>query len=78
MEYSACQIVTYLLVLVNAYLTNSLLHLLPLSSLPLAVQETRAVWQTQGAALNALVGGAAKVQMVFSLLLSAALLWSHF
>jgi 1,4-dihydroxy-2-naphthoate octaprenyltransferase len=50
--------------------------LLALASLPIAWRETRAVWRKDGAALNAHLGGAARLELVFGVLLSlGALLW---
>lgn len=43
---------------------------LPWLALPLAVGEIRAIWAKDGAALNPHLGGAARLEMVFGLLLS--------
>ncbi|KAH8075796.1 hypothetical protein JL720_10503 [Aureococcus anophagefferens] len=45
--------------------------LLPLLSAPLAAKTTRSVFAEEGAALNAYVGGTAKLQLLFGLLLTA-------
>jgi 1,4-dihydroxy-2-naphthoate polyprenyltransferase len=52
------------------------LRLLPLLSIPAALREMRAVCRTDGAALNPHVGGAALVQLLFCLLLAAAIFLS--
>ncbi len=50
--------------------------LLALASLPIAWRETRAVFAKDGAELNPHLGGAARLELVFGLLLSlGALLW---
>jgi len=49
------------------------LCLLPLVCQPLVQRETTAVWGKDGAALNPHVGGAAKVQLAFCVLLSLRL-----
>lgn len=50
--------------------------LLSLASLPIAWRETRAVLHKDGAALNPHLGGAARLELVFGVLLSlGALLW---
>lgn len=46
---------------------------LPLLSLPLAVALVRAIWRTEGAALNPLLGGTARLGLVFALLWGAGL-----
>lgn len=48
--------------------------LLALGALPLAAREIRAVWRKDGAALNAHLGGTARLQLVFSLLLAGGCL----
>lgn len=72
-EYRLCSLAAYALVLWDAFQSSSLLGLLPLASLPLAMKEVIAVAQTEGAALNKHVAGAAKVQLVFCILLSIRL-----
>lgn len=52
---------------------HSLVTLLPLLSFPLAYKELKAIYTKEGKALNAHVGGAAKVQFLFCLLLGLAL-----
>eukprot|EP00587_Corethron_hystrix_P006406 CAMPEP_0113299082 /NCGR_PEP_ID=MMETSP0010_2-20120614/1259_1 /TAXON_ID=216773 ORGANISM="Corethron hystrix, Strain 308" /NCGR_SAMPLE_ID=MMETSP0010_2 /ASSEMBLY_ACC=CAM_ASM_000155 /LENGTH=348 /DNA_ID=CAMNT_0000152245 /DNA_START=16 /DNA_END=1063 /DNA_ORIENTATION=+ /assembly_acc=CAM_ASM_000155 len=70
-EYALCVIGSYLCIMpfIAVY---GIGWALPLLSLPLAVPEIRAValGEKDGAALNAHVGGAAKVQAVFSVLLA--------
>jgi 1,4-dihydroxy-2-naphthoate octaprenyltransferase len=51
----------------------SAILLLPLLSLPLAYKEWRAVCTKEGSALNEHVGGAAKVQILFCILLSISI-----
>lgn len=48
--------------------------LLPLASLPLAVVEVRALWTTDGAALNPLLGRTARLGLVHSLLFTVGVL----
>ena len=79
-QYQFHVIAAYALVLVNVIYTvkqsfdNRILILLcqslPLLSWPMANQQAMAVLQTEGAALNKHVGGAAKVQTLFCLLLA--------
>jgi 1,4-dihydroxy-2-naphthoate octaprenyltransferase len=76
LEYKFFVFLTYSLVLLDTFRSNSVLRLLPLLSLPVAVGEARAVETTDGAALNKHVGGAAKVQVLFCILLSTALVLS--
>jgi len=79
-EYLLCVVVSYALVFVDAYCCrsgyNCMLRLLPLLSLPLAMKEAAAVLVTDGAALNRHVGGTAKVQLAFCVLLSLGLVLS--
>ena len=55
-----------------------ILCLLPLICQPLVLKETQAVLQKDGAALNPHVGGAAKVQLAFCVLLATSLLLEHY
>jgi 1,4-dihydroxy-2-naphthoate octaprenyltransferase len=48
--------------------------LLPLASLPLAVKAVRALWTTDGAALNPWLGATARLELVYGLLLSVGVL----
>jgi 1,4-dihydroxy-2-naphthoate octaprenyltransferase len=75
--------IEYLLLLVIAYLTplwlwlgqsQSIWVLLPWLSLPLALPLLRAVFTTQGKALNATLAGTARLSLVFSLLLAVGFL----
>jgi 1,4-dihydroxy-2-naphthoate octaprenyltransferase len=77
-EYVMCQVITYELVLVNAYDEKGFraAMLLPLLSIPLAFREAQAVFRKEGGDLNPHVGGAAKVQLAFCVLLSAGLFLS--
>ena len=52
--------------------------LLPLICQPLVQKETAAVLRKEGAELNPHVGGAAKVQLAFSVLLTTSLLLRHY
>jgi 1,4-dihydroxy-2-naphthoate octaprenyltransferase len=75
-EYCFCNFVAYLLVLVDAYHSQSLLRLAPLLSLVMVREETKAVFSKEGRFLNPHVGGAAKVQFVFCVLLSFSVMLS--
>lgn len=74
-EYMFCLGVTYALVVVDVfvYADFAVARLLPLVSLPLALKELKAVVNKDGSALNAHVGGTAKVQFLFCILLSIGL-----
>ena len=72
-EYAVCGVLAYGLVCWEAVRLRSYWHLLPLVSLPLACKEAKAVMTKAGSALNPHVGGAAKVQLAFCVLLSVAL-----
>jgi 1,4-dihydroxy-2-naphthoate octaprenyltransferase len=52
---------------------TSLLMLLPLLSFPLALKEWQALYKKDGGALNPHVGGAAKVQLLFCILLAISI-----
>jgi len=73
-EYVVCLIVSFVLVLVDAVRSQSLWRFLPLLSLPLAIREAKSVFAKEGQALNVHVGGAAKVQLLFCILLSTSLM----
>lgn len=82
-QYTACCVATYVLVLLdyslqqkNVESEKNFVRLWPMFSLPLARQEVVAIWQKDGAALNAHVGKAAMLQFVFCILLGAAFLRS--
>lgn len=70
MEYRACVYITFGLVLLDFLLSGSMARLVPLASLPMALKELKSVSSKEGADLNEHVGGAAKVQLLFCLLLS--------
>lgn len=53
-------------------------RLLPLVIQPLVQKETAAIFEKDGAALNPHVGGAAKVQLAFCILLSISLLFTGY
>ena len=74
-EYTVLIAVAYLAPIV-AVLTGwgGLGWLLPLVSLPLAARNIRAIWTTDGAALNPYLGATAKLEMVFGILLSVGVL----
>lgn len=76
MEYRFCIFLTYGLVLLDYTLSGSAARLLPLASMPLAMKELNAVASKEGAALNQHVGGAAKVQLLFCVLLACGLVHS--
>jgi 1,4-dihydroxy-2-naphthoate octaprenyltransferase len=73
-EFTANIYIAYGLVIVD-WITSSfhLSRLLPLLSLPLARKEIRAVCSKEGGLLNPHVGGSAKVQFLFCILLGLAL-----
>jgi 1,4-dihydroxy-2-naphthoate octaprenyltransferase len=75
--YKTCFVITFALVLVDAALHKSAWRLLPFVCLPMAIQETIAVERTDGAALNEHVGGTARVELVFCILLSIGLLFGQ-
>jgi 1,4-dihydroxy-2-naphthoate polyprenyltransferase len=85
-QYIVCQVVSYALVFAHVFRSaftakwetgdivyTFLWQLLPLLSVPLAVKETLDVFSKDGEALNAHVGGAAKVQLAFCVLLSMSI-----
>jgi len=77
-EYGINVFVAYGLVLVlwndnNNFSSPSVYSLLPLLSFPLAWKEWRALYKKNGSALNEHVGGAAKVQFVFCILLAISI-----
>jgi 1,4-dihydroxy-2-naphthoate octaprenyltransferase len=70
-EYALMVAVAYGLVLWDVYTHNfQLVRLLPLITLPLAWKEMQAVEKKEGGDLNPHVGGTAKVQFLFCILLS--------
>ena len=72
-EYSVMIIAAYGLVLLDwALHSYALLRLLPLVSFPLAWNELQAVYHKDGSALNPHVGGSAKVQFFFCVLLGTS------
>lgn len=76
-EYGTNVFVAYGLVLWNCIVSSSnsssLFLLLPLLSVPLAWKEWRALYHKEGGALNQHVGGAAKVQLLFCILLAVSI-----
>mmetsp|Transcript_11794 Transcript_11794/g.23999 ORF Transcript_11794/g.23999 Transcript_11794/m.23999 type:complete len:135 (-) Transcript_11794:1987-2391(-) len=77
-EYGTNVFVAYGLVLWNCIVTSSssgssLFLLLPLLSFPLAWKEWRALYHKEGSDLNQHVGGAAKVQLLFCILLALSI-----
>ena len=73
-EYVLLLAITYGLVLLDAMQQQSLWRLLPCLSIPLAKKEVQAVWTKEGSSLNPHVGGAAKLQLVFCVLLAVGIL----
>jgi 1,4-dihydroxy-2-naphthoate polyprenyltransferase len=70
-EYSLLVLLAYALVFWDVYRHDyALRRLLPLLSAPFAWKELRAIHEKDGSDLNSHVGGAAKVQFLFCLLLS--------
>jgi 1,4-dihydroxy-2-naphthoate polyprenyltransferase len=78
-------VLEYALLLVIAYLTPPLLWLtgaigvwglLPLLTLPLAVRQALAVSRTTGRALNPLLGGTARLQLLFGICFAAGIILS--
>jgi 1,4-dihydroxy-2-naphthoate octaprenyltransferase len=70
-EYTLMVAVAYSLVLWDVYAHNlQLIRLLPLVTLPLAWKEMQAIENKEGGDLNPHVGGTAKVQFLFCILLS--------
>jgi 1,4-dihydroxy-2-naphthoate polyprenyltransferase len=70
-EYVCMIILSYALVVWDCYVNNwHVVRLLPLLSIPLARREIKAVYEKDGAALNPHVGGAAKLQFLFCILLA--------
>lgn len=76
-EYAINLMVAYGLVLLTidgtSSFASSAIDLLPLLSLPLAWKEWKAISQKEGAALNKHVGGAARLQLLFCVLLSISI-----
>ena len=72
MQYASQLLAAYALVLWDVYNGEEFAwsRFLPLVSLPIALKELKAVYEKDGKFLNPHVGGAAKVQFLFSLLLS--------
>ena len=67
-EYISCNLSAFALVVVDAVCSHDLRRLLPILAATLAWKEATSVLQKEGAQLNKHVGGAAKVQLLFSLL----------
>jgi len=72
--YFACDVIAYTFTLYQASVQQRGYLLLPLATLPMSWKEFRAVVRLEGPALNPHVGGAAKVQFLFCLLLTVAFL----
>jgi 1,4-dihydroxy-2-naphthoate polyprenyltransferase len=80
-QYSVQALTSYLLVFLDVALCNQqafdkYIRLLPLLSLPLALKEIQAIWNTDGSALNAHVGKTALLELVFCVLMGVALIKS--
>lgn len=74
-EYTTNLMVAYGLVIWNFYSSSYNIQyskLLPLLSFPLAWKERQAVCQKEGQALNKHVGGAAKLQLIFCILVAVS------
>jgi 1,4-dihydroxy-2-naphthoate octaprenyltransferase len=70
-EYSVFVVGAYLVVALGALIEGgSALWLLPWLSAPLAVRQTLAVWRKDGQALNAHLGGTARLELIFGALLA--------
>lgn len=78
-EYAVMVSIAYGFLLLDFLFQNNFafLRLLPLLSFPLAYKELRAVLEKDGAALNPHVGGSAKVQFLFSILLATGIRLSN-
>lgn len=76
-EYAFNLLVAYGLVIFDAQIMSSFtirpIQLLPLLSLPLAWKEWQAVSKKEGGALNQHVGGAARLQFIFCILLAISI-----
>jgi len=74
-EYAINLIVAYggVLVMGSSSSSSSIIKLLPLLSLPLAWKEWQAVSKKEGGALNQHVGGAARLQTIFCILLAISI-----
>jgi 1,4-dihydroxy-2-naphthoate octaprenyltransferase len=73
-EYTLCMVGAYLVPL--GLWSSGLVGpfwMLSWISLPLAIHQTRAIWTTDGAALNPHLGGTARVELLFALLLSGGM-----
>jgi 1,4-dihydroxy-2-naphthoate polyprenyltransferase len=76
-QYCLCDIITYALVIVVYTLSGyETIRLFPLLSIFVAYKETHSVLRKSGKFLNEHVGGTAKVQFVFCILLTLSLLTS--
>lgn len=77
-QYKFCLRVAYALIIIDYVRSGrSRIRLLPLASYPLAKIEIKAVSAKDGSDLNPHVGGAAKTQLLFCLLLALALILSE-
>jgi 1,4-dihydroxy-2-naphthoate polyprenyltransferase len=73
LEYGFMIGIAYGLVICSFYETRAYATLLPLLSFPLACKEWKAIYVKEGRELNAHVGGGAKVQFLFCVLLGLSL-----
>ena len=69
-EYTVCVVVGLALPIVVGVLQGRYATLLVLLAVPMAIGTTRAVWTTDGPALNPLLGGTAKLLLLTTLLLA--------
>jgi len=79
-EYTFCVATSYALLFVNFFRqsTSSVSILLPLLTCPWAMKEWKAVMSQDGHALNPHVGGAAKLQLVFCILLAIGIVHAEY
>jgi 1,4-dihydroxy-2-naphthoate octaprenyltransferase len=73
MEYATLLLLSYMIVILEFVKYKNVWLLLPLLSMPLAVSQLQAVWTKDGADLNPHVGGTARLQLAYCILLSVGL-----
>jgi 1,4-dihydroxy-2-naphthoate octaprenyltransferase len=74
-EYTVLLLLSYVFVIQQYIQSNdSNYRLLPFLSLPLAILEVQAIWTKEGADLNLHVGGTARLQLAFCILLSLGMI----
>jgi 1,4-dihydroxy-2-naphthoate polyprenyltransferase len=78
LEYTACVGLAFLMPVLGLLAgEGSALWLLPWLALPLGIGAVRAIWTTDGAALNPWLGKTARLELVFGLLFALALVLSR-